>query len=84
MRIGFYFSPGYGYYSVPRNYRNQRYYEGQYLPSVFWRYTLNDYNTWGLPWPPAGTRWVWVDNSIYLIDEYDGYIVDVIYDAWRW
>ena len=31
-----------------------------------------------------GTRWVLVDNHIYLIDQYDGYIIDVIFDAWSW
>ncbi len=84
LRVGFYFAPGYGYYQVPRSYWGQRYYEGQYLPSIFWRYQLNDWRTFGLGYPPEGTRWVLVDNHIYLIDEYDGYIVDVIYDAWRW
>ena len=84
MRIGFYFAPGYGYYSVPRNYWGQRYHVGQYLPSIFWRYQLDDWRTYGLGYPPEGTRWVLVDNHIYLIDEYDGYIIDVIYDAWSW
>lgn len=84
VRLGFYFAPGYGYYSVPRNYYGRQYYEGQYLPSIFWRYRLDDYRTYGLGYPPEGTRWVYVDNSIYLIDEYDGYIIDVIRDAWRW
>jgi len=82
--MGFYFAPGHGYYSVPRSYWNQRWYAGDYLPSIFWRYSLNDWRTYGLGYPPAGTRWVLVDNNIYLIDEYDGYIIDVIYDAWRW
>lgn len=83
-RIGFYFAPGYGYYSVPRSYYGRTYYEGDYLPSVFWRYSVNDYRTYGLGYPPEGTRWVYVDNSIYLIDQYDGYIIDVIRNAWRW
>lgn len=84
VRIGFYFAPGYGYYSVPRAYWNRHYAVGQYLPDVFWRYTVNDWRTYGLGYPPAGTRWVYVDNSIYLIDEFDGYIIEVIRDAWRW
>jgi len=84
LRIGFYFAPGYGYYSVPRNYWGQRYHVGDYLPSIFWRYQLNDWRTYGLGYPPEGTRWVLVDNHIYLIDQYDGYIIDVIFDAWRW
>lgn len=84
FRIGFYFAPGYGYYSVPRNYWGQRWQVGDYLPSMFWRYQLDDWRTYGLGYPPVGTRWVVVDNQIYLIDQYDGYIIDVIRDAWRW
>lgn len=84
VRLGFYFAPGYGYYSVPQTYWNRQWYVGQYLPDIFWRYQVNDWRTYGLGYPPPGTRWVYVDNSIYLIDEYDGYIIEVIRDAWRW
>ncbi|MFN7533421.1 MAG: RcnB family protein [Brevundimonas sp.] len=84
VRVGFYFAPGYGYYQVPRHYWGVRWSAGQYLPSVFWRYRLNDWSWDGLPWPPVGTRWVYVDNHAYLIDERDGYILDVIWDVWRW
>lgn len=84
IRTGFYFAPGYGYYSVPRTYWGRSYFAGDFLPSIFWRYSVNDYRTYGLGYPPAGTRWVYVDNAIYLIDEHDGYIIDVIRDAWRW
>ena len=84
VRVGFYFAPGWGYYSVPRSYWGRSWSVGQYLPDVFWRYQLNDWRTYGLGYPPEGTRWVSVDNTLYLIDEYDGYIIDVIRDAWRW
>ena len=84
FRSGFYFAPNYGYYSVPRQYFGQRYYQGDYLPSIFWRYSLSDYRTYGLGYPPPGTQWVAVDTTIYLIDSYDGYIIEVINDAWRW
>lgn len=84
FRPGYYFAPNYGYYSVPRNYFGRRWYQGDYLPSIFWRYTLNDYRTYGLGYPPPGTQWVAVDTTIYLIDRRDGYIIEVIYDAWRW
>jgi len=84
FRAGFYFAPGWGYYSVPRSYWGRNWSVGQYLPEAFWRYQLQDWRTYGLGYPPAGTRWVSVDNSLYLIDEYDGYIVDVVRDAWRW
>src|SRR5690606_4293456 len=84
VRVGFYFAPGYGYYSVPRTYWNRQYSVGQYLPDVFWRYQVNDWRTYGLGYPPPGTRWVYVDNAIYLIDDYDGYIIEVVRDAWSW
>ena len=84
FRSGFYFAPNYGYYAVPRNYWGQRWYVGDYLPSIFWRYRLNDWRTFGLGFPPPGTQWVAVDNHIYLIDSVDGYIIEVIFDAWRW
>lgn len=84
VRVGFYFAPGWGYYSVPRSYWGRSWSVGQYLPDVFWRYQINDWRTYGLGYPPEGTRWVSVDNTLYLIDEYDGYIIDVIRDAWRW
>ena len=84
VRVGFYFAPGWGYYSVPRSYWGRSWSVGQYLPDAFWRYQLNDWRTYGLGYPPEGTRWVSVDNTLYLIDEYDGYIIDVIRDAWRW
>ncbi|KPF73922.1 hypothetical protein IP78_14465 [Brevundimonas sp. AAP58] len=69
---------------MPRNYWGQRWYVGDYLPSIFWRYRLNDWRTFGLGFPPPGTQWVAVDNHIYLIDSVDGYIIEVIFDAWRW
>lgn len=84
FRMGFYFAPGYGYYSVPRSYWGRHYQVGDYLPEIFWRYQLNDWRTYGLGFPPEGARWVMVDNYIYLIDDYDGYIIDVIRDAWSW
>ena len=83
-QAGFYFAPSYGYYSVPRHYWGQRWYEGQYLPSIFWRYQVNDWAWYGLEYPPPGTIYVYVDNNIYLIDQFDGYIIDVINDVWRW
>jgi Ni/Co efflux regulator RcnB len=83
-RYGYYFAPNHGYYSVPRNYFGQRWGVGDFLPSVFWRYRLDDYRTYGLGYPPRGTRWVAVDNTVYLIDNFDGYIIDAIYNAWRW
>ncbi|MBX7247907.1 MAG: RcnB family protein [Caulobacteraceae bacterium] len=84
MRVGFYFAPGYGYYNVPRGYYNVRYYEGSYLPAFFWRYRVTDPFFYGLPPAPPGTAWVYVNNSILLVDLWDGYIITAIYDVWYW
>ena len=84
LRMNFYFAPGYGYYSVPRQYYGRSYRIGDYLPSVFWRYRANSWSWYGLPAPPPGCAWVYVDNNIYLIDLFDGYIIDVAYQVWRW
>jgi TolA-binding protein len=84
VRVGFYFAPGYGYYNVPRSYYNVRYYEGGYLPSLFWRYRVIDPFFYGLPSAPPGTAWVYVNNAILLVDLYDGYIIEVVPDVWYW
>jgi Ni/Co efflux regulator RcnB len=82
--VNFYFAPGYGYYSVPRQYYGRSYQIGDYLPNVFWRYRVHDWAWYGLPAPPPGCAWVYVDNSIFLVDLFDGYIIDTAYQVWRW
>ena len=61
-----------------------RYRVGDYLPNVFWRYRVHDWAWYGLPAPPPGCAWVYVDNNIYLVDLFDGYIIDTAYQVWRW
>ena len=84
MRVNFYFAPGYGYYNVPRQYYGRSYRIGDYLPNVFWRYRVHDWAWYGLPAPPPGCAWVYVDNNIYLVDLFDGYIIDSANQVWRW
>lgn len=84
FRLNFYYAPGYGYYSVPRSYWNREWRVGDFIPSIFRRYEVQDWSWYGLPYPPAGTVWIYVDNDIYLIDRYDGYVVDAIYNVWAW
>lgn len=83
MRFGFFFAPGYGYYNAG-NYWGRHYYEGDYLPSFFFRYRVIDPYFYGLPPAPPGCAWVYVDNNILLIDMYDGYVIEVIDQAWSW
>jgi Ni/Co efflux regulator RcnB len=55
---------------------------GEWLPSTFFldsRYML-DYWRFGLYEPPAGCRWVRVGDDALLVDNFNGEVLDVIYD----
>lgn len=82
-RVGFFFVPQVGYVSVPRQYRNHHWREGEYLPRWFRTYTVSHYERYGLPRPPTGCVWVWLNGDVALIDRSDGYILDIARDAWR-
>ena len=82
VRLNFFFAPGFGYYSVPRQYRQHSWHLGDYLPSYFMRYVVNDYRSYGLPRPPYNCRWIWVNNSILLVDRSDRYILDEVSNIW--
>ena len=81
-RVGFFFIPEVGYVSVPAQYRAHYWRSGDQLPNWFWRYEVRDYWNYGLPQPPDGCMWVWVDNNVALIDASDGYILDIVHNAW--
>ncbi len=81
-RVGFFFIPSYGYIAPPQAYRDHRYQPGDYLPSWFWRYRVTNYAHYGLPRPPRGCMWVWVNNNVALIDTSDGYILDMERNIW--
>jgi Ni/Co efflux regulator RcnB len=82
VRSGFFFIPEIGYVSAPRQYRGHHWQAGQYLPNWFWRYRVSDYWNYGLPEPPDGCFWVWVNNDMALIDTGDGFILDIVHNAW--
>jgi Ni/Co efflux regulator RcnB len=82
LRIGFFFAPGWGYYEVPRQYYGYRWAVGQYLPQAFWQYQVSDYWNYGLPEPPYGCAWIWLNGSIALVNLSDGYIIDMVYNVW--
>jgi len=82
VRLNFFFAPGFGYYSVPLKYRQHSWHPGDYLPRYFMRYVVNDYRSYGLPRPPYNCRWIWVNNSILLVDRSDRYILDEVSNIW--
>ena len=76
-RNGYFFIPGLGYVSAPQEYRQHYWRPGDYLPQWFWRYQVRDYDRYGLPQPPDGCAWIWVDGDVALVDPSDGYILDI-------
>ena len=81
-RLYFYFAPGFGYYDVPRQYWRRSWHAGDFLPRYFMRFVVNDYRSYGLPRPPYNCRWIWVNNSILLVDRSDRYILDEVSNIW--
>jgi Ni/Co efflux regulator RcnB len=70
------------HYNVPQEYRGERWNTGAYLPLFFLSYAVSDYQDYGLPPPPYGCSWVWVNTSVLLVDRSDGYILDEIDNVW--
>jgi Ni/Co efflux regulator RcnB len=81
-RLGFFFIPALGYVAVPAEYQQHYWRQGDMLPQWFWRFTVRDYARYGLPQPPDGCEWVWVDDDVALIDPSDGYILDIVHNIW--
>ena len=81
-RIGFFFFPGFGYIAAPQQYRNHYWRAGDDLPRWFWRYRVSQYWRYGLPTPPDGCSWIWLDGDVALVDLSDGYIVDLVSNVW--
>ncbi len=71
-----------GCIAVPSQYEHGYWTPGSYLPNWLWRFKVTDYWRFGLPEPPDGCVWVWVDNNVALIDTSDGYILDIVRNVW--
>lgn len=70
-----------GAYRWPGGYHYQRWSFGMTLPSVFWgqNYWIDDYQDYGLAYPPDGAVWVRYGDDALLIDRYSGEILEVVY-----
>jgi Ni/Co efflux regulator RcnB len=82
LRVGFFFVPERGYISLPRQYRDHHWREGEYLPRWFRTYAVSHYERYGLPRPPRGCVWIWLNGDVALIDRSDGYILDIARNVW--
>jgi Ni/Co efflux regulator RcnB len=71
-----------GAFLWPRGFGVRSWLIGEWLPSTFFldsRYLL-DYWRFGLYEPPAGARWVRVGDDALLVDDFDGEVLDAIYN----
>jgi hypothetical protein len=67
---------------VPSNYYGHHYRRGDFLPTFFLSYRLDDPYEYGLPYAPYDTCYVWVGNSIILVDLYTYEVLEVYYDVY--
>jgi len=72
----------YGYYRPPIGFYAHSWAFGEFLPHGWYGsdYLLNDWWSYGLPYPPLGYDWVRVGNDALLIDSYSGQVVQVVQD----
>jgi len=71
-----------GSFLWPRGFGVRQWLIGEWLPSAFFfdsRYEV-DYWRFGLYEPPAGCRWVRVGNDALLVDDFNGEVLDAVYD----
>ena len=82
FRVGFFFVPARGYIALPHRYRDRHWQAGEYLPRWFRAYAVSNYYRYGLPRPPRGCVWIWLNGDVALIDRSDGYILDIARNVW--
>jgi len=71
-----------GYYRPPIGFYAHSWAFGEFLPHGWYGsdYLLNDWWSYGLPYPPLGYDWVRVGDDALLIDSYTGRVVQVVQD----
>ncbi len=69
-----------GYWNAPVGFSVRMWSSGDYLPFGWYddSYRLDDWWSYGLPWPPAGYDWVRVGADAVLVDRFSGRVVQVV------
>lgn len=72
-----------GTYQAPRGYTQQRWSYGERLPASYYarNFWISNYLLYALFTPPSGLVWVRVGHDAFLIDRYDGEIIQVRYNV---
>ncbi|HEY2481851.1 MAG TPA: RcnB family protein [Caulobacteraceae bacterium] len=76
-RNGFWFAPGWGYYSVDPRWYGYDWEVGAIVPYEFRSYYVTDPYDYGLPPAPYGCAWIFLGDEIVLIDLNTGAIIQI-------
>jgi Ni/Co efflux regulator RcnB len=76
-RNGYWFFPSYGYIRPEPRFYGYSWRNGDFVPPLYRQYVVVDPFLYGLDWPPPGYQWVYIGNSIVLMDRITGRIVQV-------
>ncbi len=78
-RFGYWFAPGWGYYSVDPRWYGYDWEVGAIVPYQFRSYYVSDPYEYGLPPAPYGAAWIFLGDRIVLVDLGSGQILDMAY-----
>jgi Ni/Co efflux regulator RcnB len=81
-RRGFWYAPGYGYRPVDRRWEGHSWRRGEYVPSAYRSYYVQDPYYYNLRPAPRGYRWVYLNNNFALMALTTGLIADVIVNGY--
>ena len=81
VRSGYWYAPGYGYYSVDPRYARYSWRRGGVVPLAYRNRVVVDPYVYGLRPAGRGQRWVYVDNNLVLMSVASGVIADVVAGA---
>lgn len=75
-----------GPYRAPYGYYVRAWAFGDFLPRPWFAqsYWMNDFEDYGLPYPPPGFEWVRVGPDAIMVDQYSGRVVQVVRGIFYW
>ena len=69
-------------YRAPYGFYDHNWRYGEYLPQAWWapNYKITDWWNFGLPRAPIGYQWVRVGDDAFLVDRFNGRVIQIVYD----
>jgi Ni/Co efflux regulator RcnB len=81
-RHGYWYAPGYGYYSVESRWYGHAWRRGEYMPGAYRRYHVRDPYFYGLRPAPRGYAWIYAGGDLVLVSLSSGLILDVLLNVY--